>query len=96
MVHQKIAGNGGDPGHERAPLHIVGIQRAVHLDEDLLREVLGVIGRPREAIAGVIDSPVVALHNLLPGARIACDAATDQQGNGLCVFQPALPGTPGL
>src|SRR5438552_15163541 len=39
---------------------------------------------------------MVPLHNLLPGHHVASDAATDQHGNDLGVFQPALSGTPGL
>src|SRR6185369_3254488 len=67
-----------------------------HLDEDFLGEVLGVVARSGEAIADVVNAPVVALNDLLPGHDVAGYAATDQHGNDLGVFQPALPGTPGL
>src|SRR2546430_1486298 len=96
MINEQVAGDGRNPSHERCPPCVVRTQRAIHLDEDFLRKILGIVRRARETIADVIDSPVVALHNLLPGHRVASDTATDQHGNGLSVFQPSLPGTPDL
>src|SRR5262249_38083854 len=61
VVHQQIACNRGHPGHERALAAFVRVQGAVHLDKDLLGEVLGVVGIAREAIADVVNPPMMAL-----------------------------------
>ena len=77
-------------------LDVVGIQGAEHLDEDFLGKILSVVAGSGETIANIVDTPVVALNDFLPCHCIAGYAATDQHGNDLGVFQPALPGTPGL
>ena len=96
VVDQQVSRDGGYPGHEGPAFDVIGLQGAVHLDEDLLGEVLGVVARARKAIADVVDAPVVALHDLLPGSRVARNTAADQHGGDLRVFQLALPGTPGF
>src|SRR5436305_12404386 len=96
MVHQQITGDACYPRHECAAPQIVRIQSAIARDEDLLREILRVISRSCETIADVVNPPMVPLYNILPGPRVAGDTATDQQCYDLGVFQPALPGTPGL
>src|SRR5215471_3601374 len=95
MIDQKIARNGGYPGHKRASLDIIRIQRFIHLDENFLGQVLGVVPGTGKAITDVINAPVVALDDFLPGGCIARNTATDQSSNELGIFQPALPRTPG-
>ncbi len=90
MIDQKIAGNGGDPGHKRTLARVIGIQGAVHLDKDLLGEVLSILGIPGKSVADVINSPMIPLNNLLPGRGIAGNAATDQQSDNLGVIQTEL------
>src|SRR5690349_17061830 len=96
MVHQQITSDACYPGHECAAPQIVRIQCAINFDEDLLREVLRVISRSCETIADVVNPPMISMYDILPGPSVAGDTATDQQGYDLGVFQPALPGTPGL
>src|SRR5581483_1635072 len=91
MIDQEVARDRGYPRHERAALDIIGLQRAVHLDENLLGEVLGIVCRSGEAVTDVVDPPVVTLHDLLPGGGVAGDAATDQHSNHLGVFQDRTP-----
>src|SRR5271154_1626120 len=94
MIDQKVAGNGGDPGHERPFFRIVGVQGAVHLDKDLLGEVLSVFRVSGEAIADVVNSPLIALDDLLPSRGIARNAATDQQSDNLGIIQTRLRESP--
>src|SRR5260221_13539738 len=91
MIDQQIARDRSDPGHERALTGVIGIQRPVHLDKDLLGEVLRVLGIPGKPVADVVYPPVIALHNLFPSRGIARDAATDQQSDNLGFFQNQTP-----
>src|SRR5215470_7721418 len=96
VIDEEVAGHGGDPGHKGAALHVVGAERAVHLDEDFLGKVLGVVGGAGETVADVVDTAMVALDDLFPGDRVTGDAASDKSIDDLDVFQPALPRTPGF
>src|ERR1019366_5934599 len=87
VVNQQVPRDGGYPGHERTLTRVIGGQGAVHLDKDLLGEVLGVLGIARKAVADVVDAPVVALNDLLPGRGVASNAATDKQSDNLGFFQ---------
>ena len=91
MVHQQVAGNGRNPGDERAFRCVIARKRAVHLDENFLRQVLGVVGRAGEAIADVVYPTVIGLHNLLPGGGIAGDTTPDQHRDDLDVFHVRSP-----
>ena len=71
MIDQQVPGDGRDPGHERALGRIVGTEGAIHLDKDLLGEVLRVFRIAGKAVADVVDSPVIALHNFFPSRGIA-------------------------
>src|SRR5271167_763014 len=92
MIDEQVAGDGGDPGDERAFGAVVAGQGAIHLDEDLLGEVLGVVGGSGEAVADVIDTPVVGLNDFFPGSGVAGNTAADQHRDYLNVFQTMLPG----
>src|SRR5215831_16994889 len=96
VVYQQVTGDTRYPSHECAALQIIGIESAINLDEDLLRQVLRIISRSCETIADVVNPPMVPLYDILPGPSVAGDTATDQQCYDLGVFQPALPGTPDL
>src|ERR1700722_10509039 len=93
VIYQQIAGDGGYPGHERALGRIVGIQRSVHLDKDLLGKVLSVLSIPGKPVADVIDPPVIALDDLFPSRSVARNAATDQQSDNLGFIQSTTPRT---
>ena len=90
MIDQKIASNSSDPSHKRALTRVISIQSPIHLDEDLLGEVLRVLGIPRKPVADVVDSPVIALDNLLPSRGIARNTATDEQSDNLGIIQNRL------
>src|ERR1700677_87522 len=91
MIDQQVPRNRGYPGHERPLTGVIGIQCPVHLDKDLLGEVLGVLRIPRKAIADVINPPVIALDDLLPSRGVARNAATDQQSDNLGIVQKQAP-----
>src|ERR1700685_1721387 len=91
VIDEQVAGDGGDPGDERAFGVVVGCERAVHLDEDLLGEVFGVVGRSGEAVADVVDTAVVGVDDFLPGSGVAGTAAADQHPDYLGVFPYLVP-----
>ncbi len=91
MVDQQVAGNGGDPGHKRTLARIICIESPVHLDKDLLGEVLRIVGVTSKPVADVVYPPVIALNDLLPSRGIARNTATDQQSDNLGFFQTRLP-----
>src|SRR5208282_6911958 len=95
MIDQQVAGNGGDPGDERSLGAVVAGEGAVHLDEDFLGEVFGVVGRSGEAVADVVDTPVVGLNDFFPGSGVARNTAANQHRDYLDVFQATLPGKSG-
>ena len=70
---------------------VIARKRAVHLDENFLREVFGVVARSGKAIADVIDPAVIGLHDFLPGGGIAGDTAPDQHRDHLDVFHLRSP-----
>src|SRR4029077_10712223 len=92
MVDQKVAGNSCCPCHKRATLDVITIECAVHLDKDLLGQVVSVGAGSGKAVANVVDAPVVALNNLLPCHGVAGNTARAEQSSHMGVFQVALPG----
>src|SRR5580704_8286082 len=92
VIDQQISGDRGHPGHESSLGVVIARESAVHLDEDLLGKVFSVVRRTREAVADVVDTPVVGLDDLLPSRGIAGDTAPDQHRNYLDVFQTKAPG----
>src|ERR1700721_1999504 len=96
VVNQEVSCDGGYPGHQRASLYIVRRKRPIHLNENLLGEVLSIVARARKSIANVVDASMIALHDFLPSSCVACDTAAYQHGGDLRVFQPCTPGTPGF
>ena len=86
VVHQQVASDGRNPGYKGTLGAVIAGQRAVHLDKDFLGQVFGVVGRSRETIANVIDTPVVGLDDFLPSSGVAGDTAPDQHRDYLNVF----------
>src|SRR6185437_4126869 len=74
---------------------VIGAQRFIHLDENVLSKIFGFVARTGEAVANVVDAPVILANDVLPGSCVASHTATDQSSYDLGVLQPALPGTPG-
>src|SRR5579864_2064617 len=91
MINQQIARHRRDPGHESAAVHVVGIERAVHLNKNLLSQIVRIVAGSSESIADVVDAPMIALDNFLPCGCVARNAATDQQSSHMCVFQSRTP-----
>src|SRR5437879_2646726 len=75
VVDQQVTGDRRDPGDKGAFGVVVAGQRAVHLDEDLLGEVFGIVPGSGEAVADVVDTTVVGLNDFLPGGGIAANTA---------------------
>ena len=78
VVHQQIARDRGDPGHERSPRSVKRAECAIHLDEHFLAQVRRIIRRSRKAVANVVNPPVKLLDNLLPCRGVARHTATDK------------------
>src|SRR5580704_9965348 len=91
VIDQQVAGDRRNPGDERSLRAVIARQRPVHLDEDFLGQVFGVVGRSGEAVADVVDAPVVGLNDFFPGSGVAGNTAADQHRNYLNVFQPCAP-----
>src|ERR1022692_210981 len=91
MIHQQVARDGGDPGDECSLRAVVTRQSAVHLDENFLSKVFGVVARSGEAVADIIDTPVVGLDDFFPGSSVAGNTAAHQHRNYLNVFQTEAP-----
>src|SRR5262249_14863412 len=78
VVDRLVAGHGPEPGPEGPMDRLVAIECLVHLDEDLLRQVLGLVDASREAVGDAEDPPRVPGHELAPG-RLAPGAALRQE-----------------
>src|SRR5581483_3587516 len=91
MVYQQISGDRTYPGDEGPFGMVVAGKSAVHLDEDLLGEVLGVVGRSRKSIANVVNTPGVSLHDFLPGGGVAGNTSPNQHRNDLDVLHLRSP-----
>src|SRR5258708_34353497 len=87
MVHQQIAGDGCDPGHERSAFNVVRVEGAVHLDEALLGQILRIIARASKPVTDVVNAAIVPLDDFLPCGCVARNTATDQQSSHMGVFQ---------
>jgi hypothetical protein len=55
-------------------------QCAVHTEENILRQVLGLRTVSREPVADVKDAARVTAHKFLPGRTVALEALLDQLG----------------
>src|SRR6185437_1870269 len=55
VIDQQVARQGGNPGLEAALVRVEAGKVAVELEEDLLRQVLGVCRRSRKPVADGID-----------------------------------------
>src|SRR6202051_3445372 len=90
MIDQQVPCDGSDPSHKRALARVIGIQSPVHLDKNLLGEVLSILRIPGKPVANAINPPVIPLNNLLPSRSIARNTATDQQSDNLGIIQNRL------
>ena len=76
----------------KAPLFdVVAVERPVHLDEDFLGKSCGIVAGPGEAVADVVDTPILAPHDFLPGGGVAGDTPPDQHRYDLDVFHLHSP-----
>ena len=91
MVHQQIPRDRRDPGNECTLAMVIARESAVHLDEDLLGEVLGIIGGAGEAVTEVVNAPIIGLHDFLPGSGVAGNTSPNQHRNDLDVFHLHSP-----
>ena len=81
VVHQQVARQRGNPGLEAALLRVEAGQVAIELQEDVLRQVLGVRGRAGEAVADA--------HKCAGAARP--QAAARPAGRPPCTGEPDVP-----
>src|SRR2546429_3171320 len=80
MVNQQIARHARHPGCKSTMGRTIAAQSAVHPEENILRQVLGLRSVSREPVADVKNAPAVATHKFLPGRPGALEALLDQLG----------------
>ena len=80
MVYKQVPGDRGKPSSKRALLQVVGGERPIDLDKDLLSQVFGVIAGIREPVTDVVDASVIGADNLLPGIAVASNAPLYERG----------------
>ena len=78
MIDAQVAADADQPGLEvRAPIERV--ERLEDLEEDVLREILGLVVLADELVGDVEHLAPVLADDLLPGELIAVQAALDQR-----------------
>src|ERR1700756_5176281 len=75
MIDQQITGQGRNPRLEAAPAQIECSEVPVNLDEDVLRQVLGIMRRAGKAVAKRVDAAMMRLDQFGPRGRIAIEAS---------------------
>src|SRR5208282_2103829 len=68
------------PCREPAVHRAITAQRAVHPQEHLLRNILGLGSVAHKSVAYVVNPARVAAHKFLPGQAIALETTLDQLG----------------
>jgi hypothetical protein len=77
VIDAEVAADADDPGLEvRAPVE--GLQRLEDLQEDVLREVLGLVVLADELVGHVEDLAPVLAHDRLPRDLIAAETLLDE------------------
>ena len=82
VVDRVVARHGQQPRAERPVRLPVLVERLVHLDEDLLRQVLGLVDPPGEAVGEAEHLASVACDELPPGGLVAGPAGRQEIGVG--------------
>ena len=77
MVEAAVAGDPVEPGPQ-VDLALVGEHRPVGVDEDLLQDVLGVLGGAEHLAAEAEQAALVAVDDRLEGAGVAAARHRDQ------------------
>jgi hypothetical protein len=77
VVEAAVAGDSVQPGAE-VDLTLVGEHRPVGVDEDLLQDVFGVLGRAQHLAAEAKQAALVAVDDRLEGAGVAGPRHRDQ------------------
>ncbi len=91
MVEAAVAGDPVKPGAE-VDLALVGEHRSVGVDEDLLEDVLGVLGGAQHLPAEAEQAALVAVDERLEGAGVATPRHRDQAVVALELEQRRAPG----
>ena len=76
MIDAQVAADADQPGLEVGAA-VEGIERLEQLEEDVLREVLGLVVLADELVGDVEDAAPVQADDRFPGALIAAEAALD-------------------
>ena len=77
VIDAEVAADADEPGLEiRAPIERV--QRLEDLEEDVLRQILGLVMAADELVGEVEDLAPVLADDLLPRRLIACETALDE------------------
>ena len=76
-IEADVHGDAIEPGAERRP-RLETAQPAIRADEDVLRQIAGVLVVAHEAIAELVHLPPVALDDDVEGAGAAGEAGVDE------------------
>jgi hypothetical protein len=74
VVDGVVAGHRHEPGWEGPVGLVISIERLVHLDENLLCQILGLVHPPREAVGEAEDLAGVESDQLMPGTLVPATA----------------------
>ena len=79
MIDAQIPADADELSGNSVPVPVERLQRLEDLEEDVLRQVLGLVVPPDELVGEIEDLAPVLAHDLLPRQLIAAEAALDQQ-----------------
>jgi hypothetical protein len=80
VIDEVIAGNPNNPGIQSAGLCAVEMECSVHLQKNLLRQILCFIGSPREAVCEVVNPRVPVADDRVPRLVVSAPAPRYQLG----------------
>lgn len=83
MVNQEVACHARHPGREPAVDRFVARQRAVHPEENFLRQVLGLMRLAGEPVTQVVHAARMPVYEFLPGRTFAPETLLYQLSVGL-------------
>src|SRR5262249_21608291 len=91
VVDGLVAGDRRQPGREGPVRFPEAVEVLVHLDEDLLRQVLRLVNPSREPVRHPENPPCVPLDQLAPGSLVSLPAASEEVAVALAQEVRSLP-----
>jgi hypothetical protein len=78
MINQVISRDTRNPGSESSRFGPIRLKRAIHLQEDLLGEILGLFESAGKAVGEIVNALVMLADDLFPGIAIPLKAFRQQ------------------